>query len=146
MKNLSDLLTAAQNVTLPAAMQKSGQSAPSFGIVNNRNGKRTHYSKGLVQRLGLTDTVDLMPVPEDSCILIARQLPMANAMKAKLKDDDARKISYATQPVHVLTEMFSLDYTNRSSMTFTKIQFDELPDGTPVAIVQVEAAQVTEEA
>lgn len=138
MKNsISDLLTAASAVKLPDSQVTVSNSVPSFAIVNSSNSKRLRFSKAMVTVLGLEDVADIAPLPDQGCVLIARKLPLDNVLKAKLKEDEGRKLSYSVSPIHALTELFDLNFAEHTSMCFQKIDFDKLDDGTPVAVVEV---------
>lgn len=141
MKDFKNLIKLAETVEMPEKETRhfTGNSVFSFGVVNNRNGKRTSYSAALVKKLGLTNTAELIPVPSDSCIMIAKTFGDVSGAKmtATLTKDDGKKISYTTYPVHAITKLFDLNFEKHSSMSFNEITFDTMDDGTPVALVKI---------
>ena len=137
MNNLSTLLSAAAKVELPLKQLTASNSPLSFSIVNSSNGKRLRFSKSLVEALGLEDTAEIAPVPDQSCILIAKKLPMDNVLLANLKPDGERRVSYTATSIQALTKLFTLNFSEHSSMSFQKITLDKLEDGTPVAITEI---------
>lgn len=93
----------------------------SFGIVNNKNGKRISISKLLAKTLNLTDHVDIVALEEDNIILLGKSLPFDEVkVTCKLSGDD-KKIIYNSQLVHNLSEIFSIDYKGQTSRAFSEI-------------------------
>ena len=136
MKNINSTLTKAQSLSLPTITSIShGSSKFSFGIVNSkRNGKRLSFSKALVAKLELEDTVYITPVKEDGVIILAGTR-LFESYECNLRGDD-KKLSYNSGVVETLTELFGLDFSQHVSKSFTKIDFDE-HEGVPVAIVSL---------
>lgn len=145
--NVQEILAAAQAVQLPTNVKScSSNSQLSFGIVNCDNGKRVKLSKGIVSAFGITENADILPIKSEGVIMIAKKLPYEIAPQARsvsLKNDkkgksgEGGKIAYNSGMVALLTEVFSLDFTDRTSMAFDDIHLDELPDKTPMALVRI---------
>ena len=132
--NKLDIIKKAQAVSLPSINTTSrGNGKFSFGVVNSkRNGKRLSFSKALVAKLELEDTVYITPVKEDGVIILAGTR-LFDCYSCDLRGDD-KKISYSSGVVEALTEIFSLDFSKHVSMSFNNIEFDE-HECTPVAII-----------
>ena len=110
----------------------------SFNIVNSkRNGKRVKLSKGLVQAVDLTDSADMLPLKEEGLLMIAKKLPYEAACQVSLKGENEAKIGYNTGMVALLTQLFDLNFTGHTSMSFSDIDIETLEHGTPVALVRV---------
>ena len=142
MKNINSTLTKAQSLSLPTITSIShGSSKFSFGIVNSkRNGKRLSFSKALVAKLELEDTVYITPVKEDGVIILAGTR-LFDCYSCDLRGDD-KKISYSSGVVEALTEIFGLTFGKHVSMSFNSIEFDE-HEGVPVAIVTLSSSAST---
>lgn len=145
--DISKLLAAAQAVQLPTDVKSYSSNSPlSFGIVNCDNGKRIKLSKSLALELGITETADMIPIKSEGVIMIAKKLSREIAPEARsvsLKNDkkgksgEGGKIAYNSGMVALLTEVFSLDFTGRTSMAFDNVSLEKLPDETPVAFVHI---------
>ena len=145
--DISKLLAAAQAVQFPTDVKfNSSSSQLSFGIVNCDNGKRIKFSKALALELGITESADMLPIKSEGVIMIAKKLPYEIAPQARpvsLKNDrkgkggEGGKIAYNSGMVALLTEVFSLDFTGRTSMAFDNVSLEKLPDETPVAFVHI---------
>ena len=108
----------------------------SFGIVNSEsNGKRVSVSKSLSKKLELTDNLAILPMIEDGVVLLAKELPFPATSHVSIRGKD-KKIAYSASLVQLLTEVFALDYSARTSMSFSDIDFDTVDD-VPVAIVTI---------
>lgn len=116
----------------------SGGSAPlSFGIVNNKNGRRLSFSKALVKKLHLEDKVELAADPQSDILMIAKTLPLKNKVEAMLKgEDDDKKICYNANIVAWVTKAFRLDFTEKTSRSFSKMEFLE-KDGITIAMIHI---------
>jgi hypothetical protein len=120
----------------------SGGSAPlSFGIVNNKNGRRLSFSKALVKKLHLEDKVELAADPQSGILMIAKALPLKNKVEAILKgEDNDKKICYNANIVAWVTGAFHLDFAQKTSRSFSKMEFLE-KDGTTISLIQIDAHQ-----
>ena len=108
----------------------------SFGIVNSEaNGKRVSISKNLSKKLELTETLAILPMIEDGVVLLAKELPFPATSHVSVRGKD-KKIAYSASLVKLLTEVFTLEYSARTSMSFSDIDFDTVDD-MPVAIVKI---------
>ena len=139
MKTLNELLNAANNVKLPSsALTASSKGIMSFGIVNSEgNGKRFTMTKSLVNAIGVDKNVELFPIPNEGVLFVAKELPFDNAINKKLKDKGEGRLAYAAPIVNLLIKSFDLDFGKHVSMSFQDIKIDKLPDGSPVAIINM---------
>lgn len=98
----------------------TGVGTYSFNIVNNKNGKRISFSKALSVKLGLEGTVDMIALEDEGVILISKNLPYDTKSTYELRGDD-KKIIYNSELVQNLTEIFDLDFSTKTSCSFTDI-------------------------
>lgn len=134
-KKIDAVAKAAKLPQFPVSIIRT--SNLSFNIVNsNRNGKRLKLSKDLAQALGLTDSAAMLPLKEEGVLLIAEKLPY-EAYQVSLKGDNEAKIAYSSGMVALLTQMFELNFTDHTSMSFTNITIHPLENGTPMALVPI---------
>lgn len=136
--DVSALLKKAPNAkaTSNVTAFSGGSNVYSVGIVNSHdNGKRMTVSKGLAKKLDLTATLDVLPLPDDGVLLMSKELPFAATSTVKLSGRE-KKVAYSAPLVQMLTSMFSLDFTARTSMAFNEVEFDDL-NGVLVAAVRI---------
>ena len=140
MKSVTELLNSASNVKLPSvASMATGRGIMSFGLVNSEgNGKRFTLTKSLINANRIDKKVALLPIPEEGVLLLAEKLPFENAIEKTLKLKGEARLSYAAPVVALLTECFKLNFGTHVSMSFQDITIDKLPDGSPLAIVNMQ--------
>lgn len=139
---LSDLLSAAEDVVLPAnATASVGGSVPSLGIVNSLkgNGKRLRFSRALLAGINAQDSVELVPIVSKGVIMVGRKLPYRQKYSLHFSKGN---IAYNASAVNGLTKVFDLDFSVHVSMTFSGISFMELPTGEPIAVVDMASSSV----
>ena len=118
-----------------ANVNRTGVGTYSVNIVNNKNGKRVSFTKALVVKLGLTDSVDIVVLEEDNTILIGRNLPFEEAKTTYKLSGDDKKLIYNSTLIQELTEIFSLDFGGKTSKSFTEITFNIDDSGVMAAVV-----------
>lgn len=129
---------AAKRPLLVLATSTFRTSNLSFNIVNSkRNGKRVKFSKDLAQAVDLTDSAAMLLLQEEGLLMVANKLPYEAACTVVLKDDEGAKIAYNTGMVILLTQMFDLNFTGHTSMSFSDIDIETLEDGTTVALIPI---------
>lgn len=131
--NLSDLINEANRSNIATFSAASGFS---FSIVNAEgNGKRISISKAIADKLGLENTAMLIPLADSGVIMIGKTLPFPNASELKLNGKE-KKIAYNAGAVKLLTKLFNLDFSAKTSRSFSDVTFDVI-DGVDIAIVNV---------
>lgn len=118
-ETLKEKATALKNSRL-ANINRTSNGIYSVNIVNNKNGKRVSFSKPLSLKLGLQDSIDIVALEEEGVILIAKNLPYDVKSTYGLRGDD-KKIIYSSELVQSLTEIFALDFSTKTSCSFTDI-------------------------
>ena len=128
-KSLFEALMRAESPTIQTVRGKY-----TFGIVKSgQNGKRLSFSKSLVEDLDVSDTIYAKLSVEDRKLVIGKELPFPKPTKLELKGV-GKKISYNAGFVELLTSLFDLDFSDKSSMTMYDIVLDSI-DGVPVAVI-----------
>ena len=141
--DLNAMMELAEQVTdIPVVKSNGGGNKFSFGVVNSKNnGKRLSFSKALAKELTLDDAVYLIPIPSEGVLMVAKKLPFVRASVGTLKGDD-KKICYGADLVELVTKCFGLDFSKRTSMSFTDIEFDE-KDGIKIALIDMSSAKAS---
>lgn len=131
--NISNLINEANRSNIATFSAASGFS---FSIVNAEgNGKRISISKAIADKLGLEDSAMLIPLVESGVVIVGKTLPFPNASELTLKGKE-KKIAYSAGAVKLLTKLFSLDFSTKTSRSFSDITFDVIND-IDVAIINL---------
>ena len=137
VRNIKELLNkakTAENVPVAIKSTSSGSSKPSFGIVySSDNGKRLSFSKALVKRLGLEDTVSILPIIEDGIVLIGKEFDSDNASVGRLSKE-GKKYCYNAAIVKMLIDAFELDFSSHVSRSYDDISFEYVDDKMVAAV------------
>ena len=131
--NRNKIFEKAKTANVPQVQAFS--SDYSFGVVNSKNGKRLTFSKALSKKLGLTETVDILPIIEEGILLVSADLPFEAASTGTVNKDE-RKICYGAALVALVTESFKLDFTGKTSMSFSDISIEDY-EGQPFAFINI---------
>lgn len=125
-------------ITTVSSTARVGNSICSFGVVYNKNGKRLSFSKGLATKLGLEDTVDVIPHSAEGVVHLGKNLSGLDGVSTcQLKGDESEsRLSYAAGMAKIIAEEYDLDFKNHSSHSFQNITFSEY-NGFPVATVHI---------
>ena len=85
--NIANLLAKASTTNIPVVNTSAGGSSRfSMGIVNSKNnGKRLTFSKALSSKLGLAETVQMLPIMDEGVLLVAKDLPVSSASSGSLR-------------------------------------------------------------
>ena len=138
--NINSLIAEAQSSNVPQVIANyAGGQKFSFGIVYSKNnGKRISLSKSLAKALNVDhkdSKIMLLPVPGQNVLLLSSELPTNVASSCCLSGED-KKIGYASEIVKLLMDVFNLDFSDKTSMSFADIQLDTT-GAAPVAIVKM---------
>ena len=135
--SLNELINKANNNSSTVVVS-SGASKYSVSLVNNINGKRISISKALSADLSLGSTAYFLPVEETSQLLISAS-PIGAMSSCSSLSGAEKKISYNASLVKMLTEAFKLDFSDKTSCSFSDITIDN-STGHAVAIVKIDIA------
>lgn len=109
----------------------------SIGIVNNVNGRRITFCKSLCKELGLKDIVHVLISEKTGTIVIAGVKFSLKASELQLNSSE-KKTCYNAEAVKTLTDVFDLDFTTHTSMTFSDITIEHVDD-IPIATVVIDS-------
>lgn len=137
LKALKEKSKLQKNVQLSRTVNRSGGNGKlSFSIVNNTNSRRCTISKQLSEQLELNGAAELMPILEDGVLMIGKKLPTEDNWVCKLSGE-GKKIIYNASVVYTLTELFELDFSDHTSMSFDNISVETDEDGSKIAVVKL---------
>ena len=127
---------SALKATKSKAVEKVSGEEGVCTIVNcKKNGnKRMSLASKVLDAIGNPDAVQVGIMPKG--IAIAERLPI-DANKFPIKKLGAKKVIYAGALVEEITEEFKLDYSNRTSITFQRVDYDNV-DGYKVALITIQ--------
>ncbi|MBS5799522.1 MAG: hypothetical protein KID02_07180 [Clostridiales bacterium] len=122
--------------TKSKAVEKVSGEEGICTIVNcKKNGnKRIAIASKLLDAIGNPKKVEVGIMPNG--IAISEKLPI-EANEFSVKKLGAKKAIYAGALVEEITEEFKLDYNNRTSITFQKVEYDNV-DGYKVALITIQ--------
>ncbi len=108
-----------------------GEGGGGISIVNTEGfGKRITLAKGMLEKIGNPKFVSVGLSAE--AIAIAPKLP-ENTSRYKI----SRHTIYASGLIDEIVKHFDLDYSDRTSISFSKIDFIEVDKDTVAAIVKI---------
>ena len=140
--SLSELINKANNNS-NSIVVSTGDSKYSVSIVNNINGKRVTLSKALSANLSLSTSAHFLPIEETGLLLIS-SAPIGNKSSCCSLSGADKKICYNASLVKMLTDMFELDFSDKTSCSFSEITIDNSTSNT-VAIVTLKKIEREEE-
>lgn len=145
MYDIDSLLAKASAANIPVVTASAGGSNKySMGVVNSKNnGKRLTFSKALSAKLGLAETVCMVPVMDEGILLVAKELPGNAVSRGSLSGED-KKICYSALLVELLTGVFKLDFSEHVSRSFGDVQFESHNDLTIAVIKMIPNASAGE--
>lgn len=127
-----DILQDAVASTSKSISRASGE-AGVMSIVKARTGNRQTLSKQLLEELNNPQSVQ--EAFTEDCIIIGERLPK-NSSLFNIKRSGNKGIIYSTQLVKEIAELFDLDFSDRTSITFNEVEY-VLNEEYPVAIVKI---------
>jgi Holliday junction resolvasome RuvABC endonuclease subunit len=104
-----------------------------MSIVKAKTGNRSTLARKLLKKLNNPEKVQAA-FTEDS-VIIGEKLPNNNS-SFNIKISGAKGIIYSTQLVKEIAELFGLDFSDRTSITFNDVKY-VLNEEYPVAIVKI---------
>lgn len=138
--SLTDLIAKANNNS-SSVVVSTGTSKYSVSIVNNINGKRVSISKALSADLSINSSAYFLPVEETGQLLISAS-PIGDRSSCVPLSGAEKKICYNAALVQMLTNAFKLDFSDKTSCSFSNITIDN-STGNAVAIVDMVGASAT---
>jgi hypothetical protein len=134
--NTVSSLTAKKASVIPQSAKIARGGKYSVNIVcAQKNRKSISLSRGLFEKLALQRDVFLTLYADDRIIAISSLAIDTKSVKYSFSNETSRLI-YNTSLVYFLVDTFNLDYSTRTSLSFSNIDFDTV-DGVAVAVVNI---------
>lgn len=127
-----ELLTKA--VGIEVTSKRGGKAEKSVSIVLCDNGKRLTMSASLFEALGQPDVVKCAVVVKNKYLVIARDIDSVD-MTYNVSNK-GKGIIYNSELVRSIAEAFSLDFSNKTSMSFNNVKIEDI-DGIMTAFVKI---------
>lgn len=134
MRNFANMKNQFGNVT-------TARGKFTVGVVFNTNGKRVSVSAALAEALGIEEKMAFIIDTEAQELLISREFPYPAAITVNASGKDGeKKIAYSATVAESVVRAFNLNFSERTSMSFSKVTTDVDADtGIPYAIVKMAA-------
>jgi hypothetical protein len=127
--NLEDLIPSISN------LKKIIHEAGVFSIINSDNGKRIVLPLEVTEKLQLTETAQIGYIQD--YFVVGNQLGKEYTNYV-LKSYGAKKVIYCAELVQEATNYHKLDFSQRTSITFSKVTYKTL-NGNKVALIHVKS-------
>ena len=142
--NMVNCLTDKKATHIPATAQTSRGGAYSLNIVCSKgNRKNMTLSKKLAEKLSLSSYVFVTVYDTEGYIALTPAAIDPDSVSYKFSNSTSH-IVYNAALVQFLAEIFELDYTQRTSISFRDIEFSNIED-INVAIITLKKVDTKEE-
>jgi len=121
---------------LSKTTSRSNLTGGVMSVVNSSRGKRVMLSKDLMDKLNNPTTVAISFSEE--CVAIGETLPNNNNQLI-IKPRGKKGVIYSAGIVSEITDKYGLDFNNRTSITFSEVEFIEAY-GSTIAIINAKQA------
>jgi hypothetical protein len=121
---------------LSVTTSRGGLQAVVMSVVNSNCGKRVTLSKELMDKLR-NPTMVAVSFSKES-IAIGEMLPNNNN-RLTIKPSGKKGVIYSAGIVSEITDKYRLDFNNRTSITFSEVDFIEV-EGSIIAIINAKKA------
>ena len=115
--------------TIPKITTEAG----AMSVINSKNGKRVPFSKDVMNELNNPESVSISF--SDESLAVAERLPNNNN-QLKVKNIGNKGVIYSAGLVSEITDKYGLDFSNRTSITFSEVNYIE-NNGCTVAIIKI---------
>lgn len=129
---VTDVLSNAKKVSSMNVIRTIGK-AGAISIVNADTGKRITIAKECYSAIGNPSKIQFA-LNENSFIIGEKVLEDNNDFNVKVSNGKA--IIYSSALVKEITENFNLDFSNKTSLTFSDVQYSNT-DGVEIMIVKM---------
>ena len=134
--NLEEIKESTLDAFVPsisrAVVNKSTRGG-GLSVVNAKTGKRVSINKKIMDYLKIEDKIQF--AFSDNEIAIGKELPN-NKNYFNIKMSKGTGIVYCSELVFEITDLYNLDFSDRTSITFDNIQYQSI-QGVNVVIVKV---------
>lgn len=124
----------AKAVGIEVTSKRGGRAEKSVSIVLCDNGKRLTMSASLFEALGQPDEVKCAVIESKRYLIIARDIKSVDTTYNV--SNKGKGIIYNAELVRTVAETFSLDFSNRTSMSFNNVKLKEV-DGVMTALIKI---------
>lgn len=124
-----DGFEAVKSKTTPRSVTKSG----ALSIVNSKSVKKVIISREVMGRMNNLKEV-VISLSDDS-VAIGKELPNNNNL-LNINNYKGRMIIYSSSLVSEITDKYGLDFSNRTSITFSDVEYIQ-HNGFTIAIIKV---------
>ncbi|WP_052380405.1 hypothetical protein [Paenibacillus camerounensis] len=138
---IADMLPIYESARFEAPATQKGQrgskkeSPVLLTVVNTkRNGMRIAISPIVMAQLGSPETIQIA-IGEDG-IALAAYLP-DNQTRFEVKKMGNKAVIYCAPLVREVTEIFDLDFSGRTSISFSEISYMQTVEGQRIAFFQI---------
>lgn len=127
--NVLDGFEPAKSKTIPRSTSKGGV----VGIVNSKSVKKISISREAVSRMNNPKYISIS-LSRDS-FAIGEELPNNNNL-LNIKTDNGKAVIYSSELISEITDKYGLDFSNRTSITFSDVEYIQ-HNGFTIAIIKV---------
>lgn len=134
--NLEKIKESTLDAFIPSisrAVANKSTRGGGLSIVNAKTGKRVSINKKIMDYLKIEDKIQF--AFSDNEIAIGKELPN-NKNYFNIKVSKGTGIVYCSELVFEITDLYNLDFSDRTSITFDNIQYQSI-QGVNVVIVKV---------
>lgn len=114
-------------------ISKTSTEAGVMSVINSKNCKRVVLDSNVIYKLNNPKTISISF--SDDSLAIAERLPN-NDNLLKLKSIGKKEVIYSSRLVSEITDKYSLDFSNRVSITFSEVNYVKCK-GYIVAIIKI---------
>ncbi|NFG59316.1 hypothetical protein FC778_11520 [Clostridium botulinum] len=127
--NVLDGFEPVKSKTIPRSASRGGV----VGIVNSKSVKKISISREAVSRMNNPKYISIS-LSRDS-FAIGEELPNNNNL-LNIKTDKTKAVIYSSELVSEITDKYALDFSNRTSITFSDVEYLQ-HNGFTIAIIKV---------
>lgn len=121
--------TASKSKTISQISTEAGV----MSLINSKNGRRITLPKDVMNKLNNPEVLSMSFT--DNSLAVAERLPN-NDNQFKVKSSGKKGIIYSAGLVSEITDKYGLDFSNRTSITFSEVNYVE-SSGYTVAIIKI---------
>lgn len=121
---VADVLSNAKSVSSRSITRTIGK-AGAISIVNAKTGNRLTIAKECYSAIGNPSKVQFALTDDN---LIVGEKVLENNNDFNVKESRGKAIIYSSALVKEITENFNLDFSNRTSLTFSDVQYSNADD------------------
>lgn len=127
-----DVLSNAKSVVSKNIVRSIGR-AGAISIVNAKTGNRVTIAKECYSAIG--NPAKLQFALTDNNLIVGEKV-LENNNDFNVKESSGKAIIYSSALVKEITENFNLDFSNRTSITFSDVQYSNTDD-VQIMIVKI---------